>query len=230
MELTLLRPLLSGLSVTLGLTLAASIAACLLALPLCMARIGRAPFASAPASVVIAVLRNTPLLLQLLFWYFGVSQWLPAAFRRWLLSTDDGIWPTYETLVALVGLAVYSAAFIAEELRAGLAAVPSGQRRAAVALGLTPSQIWRHIVLPQAWRIVRQPLTGQWMNIAKNSSLAMAIGVAELAYNTRQVESQTFRSFEVYAWSTLLYVLVALAIGGYGHWRGRHDALRMQVR
>ncbi len=230
MGLELLPPLLQGLGVTIAMTAVATAVALLLGIVLCALRTSALRVLSLPALLLIAVLRNTPLLLQLLFWYFGASQWLPNALRQALLQAGSHCWPGFETLVAVLGLSIYSMAFVAEELRAGLAAVPRGQGIAAAVLGLTPRQAWRHVVLPQAWRIARQPLIGQVMNIAKNSSLAMAIGVAELAYRTRQVESQTFRSFEVYAWSTVLYVLLVAAIGAYGQWRGRHDHLRLQAR
>src|SRR5690606_11441268 len=134
---------------------------------------------------------------------FGAAALLPSAWRQWLNSAHHwelaswgpGLsWPSFEVLAGFVGLTLYSAAFMAEEFRAGVRGVPAGQVVAARALGLRPIQVWRHVVLPQAVRIALPPLLGQVMNVVKNSSLTMAIGLAELSYAARQVETETFRT------------------------------------
>ncbi len=110
-----------------------------------------------------------------------------------------------------IGLTCYSTAFIAEEFQAGLRGVRTGQHHAAAALGLTPRQAFRHVVLPQAVRISIPPLFGQYMNIVKNSSLTMAIGLAELSYASRQVETETFRTFAAFGYrDTALHRAVAV--------------------
>lgn len=214
-----LQWLLQGFAVTIVLSLLVVLAAMPLGFALCIARISQAWWCALPARAWLSVFRNTPLLVQLFFWYFGVSAWLPEAWKRWLNAPHAldlwlfGLrWPPFEYLAGFVGLTLYSAAFIAEEFRAGVRGVPAGQFAAASALGLRPLQTWRYVVLPQAVRNAFAPLLGQVMNIIKNSSLAMAIGVAELSYAARQVESQSFQAFQVFAVATLLYVLLIAVI------------------
>ena len=96
--------------------------------------------------------------------------------------------------------------FSDEELRAGIASVRPQQHAAGLALGLRPMQVWRLVVLPQALRTALPPLLGQYMNALKNSSLAMAIGLAELSYASRQVETETFKTFQAFGIATLLYI------------------------
>lgn len=161
--------------------------------------------------------RNTPLMVQLLLWYFGVAGLLPEAAMLWLNAPHEVTlagwtlaWPSFEFVAALIALSLYSAAFVAEEIRAGIRSVAPGQRAAALALGMTPRQVFRHIVLPQALRVVRRPLLGQYLGVIKNTSLTMAIGVAELSYSSRQVESETLLTFQAFAVATLLYLLLVL--------------------
>lgn len=215
-----------GLVVTVVLSLLVTASAAVLGFGLCMARLSPLRVLAWPARAWLSLLRNTPLLVQLFFWYFGALSLLPEAWRAWLNTPHHlhlwlfGLrWPPFEYLAAFVGLSLYSATFFAEEFRAGLRGVPPGQRMAAQALGLGPWQVWRHVLLPQALRIALPPLAGQAMNVVKNTSLAMAVGVAELSYMARQVESQTFQAFQSFAVATLLYMaliaLIELATWGW---------------
>ncbi|MFT4090484.1 MAG: amino acid ABC transporter permease [Asticcacaulis sp.] len=166
----------------------------------------------------LSFLRNTPLLVQFFFWYFGVSALLPDTWMAWLNLPHIGIfglkWPSYEYLAGFVGLTLYSAAFMAAEFRAGVNNVPAGQIAAAQAMGLSGAQVWQHVVLPQAVRNALSPLGGQVMNVVKNSSLTMAIGLAELSYATRQVETETFRAFQAFGIATILYIAAIAALEG----------------
>ncbi|WP_287811147.1 ABC transporter permease subunit, partial [Pseudomonas sp.] len=110
----------------------------------------------------------------------------------------------------------YTTAFIAEELRAGIDSVRQEQRAAGLALGLRPAQVWRHVILPQGLRTALGPLLGQYMNAVKNSSLTMAIGLADLSYASRQVETETFKTFQAFGFATLLYVLSIAVIEAVG--------------
>lgn len=125
-------------------------------------------------------------------------------------------WPSYEFLASLVGLVLYSTAFVAEEIRSGMQGVPSGQRTAARALGMTTYQVFRYVVAPQAVRIAMPSLLGQYMNIVKNSSLTMAIGLVELSYASRQVESTSFKTFQAFGVATLFYILIIALIESVG--------------
>ncbi|WP_158367034.1 amino acid ABC transporter permease [Candidatus Williamhamiltonella defendens] len=169
--------------------------------------------------------RNTPLLVQLFFWYFGSGQILPSSWMQWLNSPHELVifyftfhWPSFEFLSGLIGLTLYSSAFIAEEFRAGIAVVGLGQKNAAQALGLTHWQSMKYVILPQALRISLPPLLGQYMYIIKNSSLTMAIGVAELSYVSRQVETETLRTFQAFGVATFLYILLIALIEAWNTW------------
>lgn len=231
MGLRYLLWLIQGFGVTLALSAAVCVAGTALGIGVCCLReIGARPV-RAGASAYIGVIRNTPLLVQLFVWYFGVAALLPAGVTVWLNtphSLDFGgvglPWPAYKTLAGFTGLTLYAGAYIAEECRAGLNAVRPSQRQAAFALGLTPVQTFRHIVLPQALRIAWLPMVGQYLNTIKNTSLTMTIGLAELSYASRQVETETFLAFQAFGIATLFYVAAVAVVEAVGlalaHGRG----------
>ncbi|HRL21154.1 MAG TPA: amino acid ABC transporter permease [Alcaligenes sp.] len=215
--------LLQGFALTLWLSALVSVAATILGFFVCLGRLSRHPVLSFLARTYLSLFRNTPLLIQLFFWYFGASGLMPEAWVSWLNTphqlTLGGLtlsWPSFEFLAALWGLSLYAAAFIAEELRSGVQGVRSSQWAAARSLGLTDFQIWRWIIMPQALRNAFPSLLGQYMNTIKNTSLTMAIGLAELSYASRQVETESLKAFQAFGIATALYVLaVALVeIGG----------------
>lgn len=145
----------------------------------------------------VEVFRNTPLLVQIFFVFFG----LPRVGLR-LSPFQSG----------LLALSLYTAAYNAEVFRAGLEAVPRGLREAAAALGLSGWQRFRHVVLPVAVRISLPALGNNFVALVKNSSLVSAIGMVELTFVARDLEAWTFRSFEVYGMATLLYLALVLLL------------------
>ncbi len=155
--------------------------------------------------------RNTPPVVQILFWYFSASYILP---RPLFLGLRDF---GYEFGAAVIALAIYHGAFFAEVFRAGLNAIPKGQLEAARALGLGFVQSLRKVVLPQAVRIVIPPLLNEATALIKNTSLAMAIGVAELTYQYRAIDNLMFRGIEALTAITLIYLLLCLATVGVGN-------------
>ncbi|WP_199052458.1 amino acid ABC transporter permease [Aquitalea sp. ASV15] len=211
--------LLHGAAMTAALALCVSLAASLLGILLCAAQDSPLRVLHWPARLFCSLHRNTPLLVQVLLWYFGVGGLLPDQAMQWLNSPHQlalplGLslsWPSFEWLAAWIALSLYSACFISGELAAGLRTVGSGQRLAGRALGMSEWQIFRLVVLPQALRHIRQPLLGQYTAIIKNTSLTMAIGVAELSYASRQVESETLLAFQAFAVATLFYLLLVIA-------------------
>lgn len=210
--------LLQGFGTTLTLSAATCLAGTVLGLAACGLREAGARAGRGVVAVSVGIVRNTPLLVQLFVWYFAVAAALPQGVTAWLnaphvLDLGFGIlrWPAYESLAGFCGLTLYAGAYIAEELRAGIMAVRPAQRAAALALGLTPVQAFRHIVLPQALRVAWLPIVGQYLNTLKNTSLTMTIGLAELSYASRQVETETFQTFQAFRIATLLYVGAAAA-------------------
>ncbi len=223
----------SGFLITLVISVCAIFFSTLLGLALAALRDSNHRGLSLPVVAYSSVFRNTPLLVQLFFWYFGAGQLLPSGLMQWLNTPHEQIitgwtlaWPSFEFLAGLFGLTLYSAAFVAEEIRAGVRGVARGQKYAAQALGLSAWQSMRYVVLPQAVKIALPPLLGQYMNIIKNSSLTMAIGVAELSYASRQVETETLKTFQAFGVATLLYVLIIALMEGWGMWHQQRRRVR----
>ncbi|HEY5191997.1 MAG TPA: amino acid ABC transporter permease, partial [Candidatus Deferrimicrobium sp.] len=152
--------------------------------------------------------RNTPLLVQIFFWYFGSYKVLPAVANDWLVKQD------FEFAAAVIALTIYTSAFIAEDIRSGVRSIPKEQMEAARSSGFSYIRSMQYIILPQAVRLTIPPLINQFLNLMKNSSLAMTIGVAELMYQARQVESYTFKGFEAFSAATLVYVALSFTITG----------------
>lgn len=202
--------LLQGLRLSLALTAITWVAALPLGTAVALARLSPLrPLAVLGASFV-AVVRNIPLLVHLLFWYFAVPELLPDAAKAWLY--DHGA----ETLCALGALIFYTAAFMAEDIRSGIRAVPRTQLEAARALGLPYLASMRLVVLPQALAVVIPPLTSQTLNLWKNTSVATVIGTAELMYQAQRVETASFRGIETFGVATGVYLAVSLALTALG--------------
>jgi len=155
-------------------------------------------------TVYVDIFRNIPLLVQMFLWYFVVPELLPADWGRWIKR--DMPYPQFLTAVLCLGL--YTASRVAEQVRSGIEAIPRGQRNAALAMGLTPLQMYRYVLVPVAYRTIIPPLTSDFLGVFKNSSLALTIGVLELTSQARQIEEYTFAAFEAFTVATVLYCLV----------------------
>ncbi len=222
-----------ALLVTLSISAISIFCASVLGLLLASLRNSRSAFVRTTTVLACSLFRDTPLLLQILFWYFAAPQLLPAALMVWLNSAHEisllGLqigWPSFEFIAGCTALTLYSAVFIAEDIRSGIRGVARGQRDAALALGMTNTQSMRFVILPQAWRLARPALFGQYMHIVKNSSLTMAIGVAELSYASRQIETETLKAFAAYGVATLLYIAINMLINA---WDAALQRRQMQV-
>lgn len=166
--------------------------------------------------------RNTPLLVQIFFWYFGSYSVLPEFVNTWLYDHD------FEFAAGVISLTVYSAAFFAEEIRAGIFSIPKNQLEASRATGLSFIQAYRFVILPQAFRIIIPPLISQSLNLIKNSSLVMTIGVMELTYMARQIESYTFHGFEAFTVATVIYLIISLVTSFCINMYNKHFLLQIK--
>jgi polar amino acid transport system permease protein len=200
--------LLSGFYTTVQLSTVSIALAFLLGLIIAMMRMSRALPIRWFAHGYLEFFRNTPLLVQMFFWYFGSYKVLPQAVNDWLATTN------FEFAAAVIALTIYTSAFIAEDIRSGIRSIPKEQMEAARSSGFSYFQSMQYIILPQAIRITVPPLVNQFLNLVKNSSLAMTIGVAELTYQARQVESYTFKGYEAFTAATLVYLALSLVITG----------------
>ena len=148
----------------------------------------------------VELFRNIPLLVQIFLWYFVVPKLIPA------FQQVPGF------LLVVFGLGFFPSARIAGQFRAGIQALPRGQRYAALALGFTTWQSYRYVLLPMAVRIILPPLTSESMNLLKNSSVAFAVSIAELTMFAMQAQEETSRGIEISLAVTALYALSAFAI------------------
>jgi glutamate/aspartate transport system permease protein len=146
------------------------------------------------------VFRNIPLLVQIFLWYHVI----PSIFKS-LQAVPDFI-------AVVIALGFFTSARISEQVRAGIQALPRGQRYAGLAMGLTLPQTYRFVLLPMAFRIVIPPLTSESMNIIKNSSVAFAVSITELTFFAMQAQEETSRGVEIYLAVTFLYFISAFAV------------------
>ncbi|HJV67274.1 MAG TPA: amino acid ABC transporter permease [Geomonas sp.] len=198
--------LVSGVKVTLELSALSIVLAFLLGLFIAVLRMSQVKPVRWIASAYLEFFRNTPLLVQIFFWYFGSYKVLPQPVNDWLTNTN------FEFAAAVIALTIYTSAFIAEDIRSGILSIPKEQMEAARSAGFSYLRSMQYIILPQAVRITVPPLVNQFLNLAKNSSLAMTIGVAELTYQARQVESYTFKGFEAFTAATVVYLGISVII------------------
>ena len=242
------RALLAGLVNTLRVVLAGLVGATVLGTV-----VGTAAFSSNGllrrlARVYVEVIRNIPLLLQLVFWYFVVFLSLPngeaaiqlpglvlAKSGLYLFRPEliNGVWHaplrfTVEFGALLTGLIVYTGAFIAEVVRGGVASVPGGQWEAARSLGFSPLQTLRRIVLPQALRVIVPGLNSQYISLAKNSSLAVACGYTDLYSVAETTLNQTGRAVEVVLILLGAYLVIDLLISALMN--GLNSAVQLRER
>lgn len=226
------RALLAGFVNTLRVVVSGLVLATGLGVAVGAASFSGNPLLRSVTRIYVELVRNIPLLLQLVFWYFAVFLSLPSADQAlqlpglqlaksgiYLFGADlvngelvGGLRLSLELAALLTGLVIYSAAFIAEVVRGGIASVPIGQWEAAKSLGLKPLQILRLVVLPQALRVIVPGLNSQYISLAKNSSLAVAIGYPDLYAVAETTLNQTGRGIEVFLLLLLIYLMLDLVI------------------
>jgi glutamate/aspartate transport system permease protein len=148
----------------------------------------------------VELFRNIPLLVQIFIWYFVVPKMFPA------MQQVPGF------VLVVLALGFFTSARIAEQVRAGIQALPKGQRYAGMALGFTTAQTYRYVILPMAFRMILPPLTSESMNLLKNSSVAFAVSIAELTMFAMQAQEETSRGVEIYLAVTALYAASAFAV------------------
>ena len=158
------------------------------------------------ATFYVEFFRNVPLLVWMFFWYFGVPPLLPRGVQDWLFAHGAEFW------AGTIALGVYHGARISEVIRSGIQSIPRTQFEASVAMGLTTFQAYRLIILPVALRLIVPPATNESLNLLKNSSVALTISVAELTFQTRQIETYTAKAIEALTAGTLIYLVLCLSI------------------
>jgi len=162
--------------------------------------------ARALATFYVEFFRNVPLLVWMFFWYFGVPPLLPRAVQDWIFNHSAEFW------AGMFALGVYHGARMSEVIRAGIQAIPRTQFEASVAMGLTTFQAYRLVIVPIALRLIVPPATSESLNLLKNSSVALTISVAELTFQTRQIETYTAKAIEALTAGTIIYLVLCVGI------------------
>ena len=195
-----------GLATTMELAASAWLLAMVLGMILAVIRLTRHDWVRRLVVAYVEYHRNVPTLVQLIFWYFGVPALFSRGVQIWVGRHDP------EFLSAMVALGMCQAAYFSEDIRSGLRALGAGQSEAARSLGMTYLGSMRYVILPQAIRNAAPALINDSVLLFKNTSLAMVIGLAELTYAVRDVDSQTFRTFDCYFIATVLYLIGSLLL------------------
>ena len=164
----------------------------------------------------VELFRNIPLLVQLFLWYFVLPEVVPEAVGDWLKSRQDAPF-----LISVVGIGLFMSARVAEQLRAGLGALPRGQMQAGTAMGLTRLQTYRYVLLPMAVRIILPPLTSELINTIKNTSVALTIGLLELTARARAMQEFSFQVFEAFTAATIGYLVINMVATAAMRWLER---------
>ncbi len=157
------------------------------------------------ATVYVEIVRNVPLIVQLFIWYYVAPKILPDAWRSWLFAQSPA---TTAFVTATIGLGVFTAARVCEQVRAGIESLPSGLRNAALSMGFTLPQAYRYVLLPVSYRLIVPPMTSEMLSIFKNSSIAATVGVLELFARARQLNDYTARGYESFIAVILCYFAI----------------------
>jgi glutamate/aspartate transport system permease protein len=206
---TYLQYLIVGLGWTLVTALAAWVIALAIGALVGTLRTTPYPWVVRAGNLYVEIFRNIPLIVQMFLWFFVMPELLPQALGDWIKQMPPP-WGSY--IPAVLCLGIFTSVRIAEQVRAGINSLPRGQRMAGTALGLTLGQSYRHVILPQAFRIILPPLTSEFMNIIKNSAVALTIGLMELTARARSMQEFTFQVFEAFTAATLIYIFVTLIV------------------
>jgi glutamate/aspartate transport system permease protein len=202
---TYLDWLLTGFGWTVAVSLSAWVIALSLGILLGVLRTAPSRLLVGGATAWVELFRNIPLLVQMFLWFFVVPELLP---RDWGLWVKQDM-PAKEFITATLCLGLFTSSRVAEQVRAGIQALPRGQLMAGLAMGLTLPQTYRYVLLPTALRMVVPPLTSEFMNVFKNSSVAFAIGVLELTFQARQMQEDSEQGIETFLAVTVLYFICA---------------------
>jgi glutamate/aspartate transport system permease protein len=201
--------LISGLGWTLGTALLAWAIALALGATVGTLRTTPLVWVVRLGNAYVELFRNVPLLVQMFLWYFVLPELVPQAVGD-LIKSQPPPWSSF--IPAVLCLGFYTSARVAEQVRAGIQSLARGQGMAGTAVGLTLPQTYRYVLLPQAFRIILPPLTSEFMNIIKNSSVALTIGLVELTARARAMQEFTFQVFEAFTAATIIYILVTLIV------------------
>jgi len=202
-----LDTLWSGLTWTMATALTAWVMALVLGAIIGTIRTMPNRWVASLANGYVELFRNIPLLVQMFLWYFVMPELVPESAGNWLKTL-----PNASFVTAVICLGFFTSSRVAVQVSAGINSLPRGQTLAGTALGLTLPQTYRYVLLPMAFRIVMPPLTSEFLNIIKNSSVALTIGLMELTARARSMQEFSFQVFEAFTAATIIYIVVNIVI------------------
>lgn len=202
------RMFLDGTLTTLKLSTMAWVIAVAVGILVALLRVSRSPWLRFVGFAYVQFFRNTPLLVQLFFWYYAAPLLLPESAQAWLY---DNV-PDYSFWAGSAALGIYTASRVAEQFRSGLAAIPRDQYQAAYSTGLNTYQTYRYVILPYACRIILPPFTTEFLTCFKNSALTMTIGVMEITHTAYYIDSFTWHGLETTTGASLVYLSIAICV------------------
>ena len=212
---TYLDWLVTGLKWTLALGVSAFIIALAVGSVMGVFRTTPNKILSRIGTCYVEFFRNIPLLVQLFIWYFVLPEVLPFGLGEAFKQLNPLL---QQFLAAMVCLGLFTAARVAEQVRAGIQSLPPGQQAAALALGFTLPQSYRHVMLPMAFRLVVPPMTSEFMNVFKNSAVATTIGLIELSRQAQQLVDYTAQAYESFIAVTLIYIVINASTMVFMRW------------
>lgn len=217
---TYMDTLWSGLVWTLATALTAWVMALLIGALIGTIRTTPNKLAVRLGNAYVELFRNVPLLVQMFLWYFVMPELVPQGLGNWLKAL-----PNAPFITAVLCLGFFTSSRVAVQVSAGINSLPRGQKLAGTALGLTLPQTYRYILLPMAFRIIVPPLTSEFLNIIKNSAVALTIGLMELTARARSMQEFSFQVFEAFTAATLIYIVVNVLVVFLMRWIERRVAV-----
>jgi len=219
---TYLHYLLVGLAWTLATALCAWIIALVIGSIIGTLRTTNQPWVVRAGNGYVEIFRNVPLIVQLFLWFFVFPELIPVSMGNAIKQMP----PPWSAFVpAVLCLGTFTSVRVAEQVRAGIGSLPRGQRLAGIAMGLTQLQAYRYVILPQAFRIILPPLTSEFLNTIKNTSVGITIGLIELTGEARAMQEFSFQVFEAFTAATVLYLIVNIVVVTAMRWLERSVAI-----
>lgn len=207
---TYLNWVMIGLGWLLVIALVAWTIAMLLGSILGIMRTLPSPIARAIGTAYVTLFRNVPLLIQLFIWFYVVPNFLPSGIREWWIHDLSA--NTTALISASVGLGLFTAARVCEQVRTGIEALPTGQVNAGYAMGFSTAQLYRYVILPQSFRTILPPLSSELTNCVKNTSVASLVGVAEIISQMKTISEYTQNTIEIYTMVTIIFVVINVCL------------------
>lgn len=205
----IIRFVSDGIIITVGVTLTAFVLTLVIGLLAALGRLSKIGFIRWATTIYVEVARGIPLLVQLLFWYFAFPS-LIQGFGRLIHFQPLERYLANPFAMAILGLTFCYSAYMSEIYRAGIQSIPKGQNEAARSLGMTHNQAMRHIILPQAFKVVLPPLGNEFISLLKDSSLVSTVSVADMTRRGREFMAANFIPVETWLMIALLYLVMTL--------------------